>query len=93
MKISKITKRCDRCERLFDIPNIKESPARQHLIEFYPCAHCHYVKNILNPKNNRSGRCLDCSIPFAIIDHHSKGRCSRCSRAYYRECDKNKVIC
>jgi len=91
MKINSISKRCERCEKMFEIPNIKESPARQTLIEFTPCPHCLYVKDVKYPKNNRTGRCLGCSIPFALVDHHAIGRCSRCYMGYIR--NKNKEVC
>lgn len=78
MKISHIKKLCERCEEFFLIPNIRESRARELALQFYPCPHCLFVKSVFYPRNNRSGRCIDCSIPFLLIDHHAKGRCLRC---------------
>jgi DNA-directed RNA polymerase subunit RPC12/RpoP len=63
---------------MFDIPNVKESKQRQLMLLYYPCPHCGYVRDITYPRFNRSGRCLDCSIPFTIVDHHAKGMCKRC---------------
>lgn len=83
--INEITKRCARCGDIYYIPNIRESQARDRLIDFYPCCHCGYVKDIQYPKNrNVSGRCRDCAIPFAIIDHNAKGRCNRCYMKFLR---------
>ena len=73
-----ISKRCERCNELFSIPNIRESRARELILQFYPCPHCLYVPNIHYPRYNRSGRCRDCSIPFSLVDHHANGRCKRC---------------
>lgn len=75
MKALYLTKRCQRCEEKFDIPNVRASNARLLIIQFYPCPHCGYVQD--RPGSNTSGRCRDCSIPFSIIDHHAKGRCLR----------------
>ena len=76
--INEIQKRCCRCGDLYDIPNIRESSTRERLIDFYPCMHCGFIRDIQNPKKNTSGRCRDCAIPFSIINHHAKGRCNRC---------------
>jgi hypothetical protein len=87
-----IKKICFRCDRAFSIPNIKESIARDILIEFMPCPHCGYVKNPLVPNGKRDGRCADCTVAFTVVKYHTKGRCKRCSRAYYRnhKCDKKE---
>ena len=82
MMIEEIKKRCSRCGELYDIPNIRQSEAREKLIEFYPCMHCGYEKNC---SGDKSGRCRDCAIPFAMIDHHAKGRCKRCSMRFLRQ--------
>lgn len=92
MIIKEIIKLCARCGERYEIPNIKESRARDKMIEFYPCCHCGYVKDILYPKNNKSGRCRDCSIPFTIIDHHGKGRCKRCYMKYLRDNATKDII-
>ena len=84
MMINEIKKRCSRCGELYEIPNIRESAARERLIDFYPCCHCGFIKDIKNPKYNNSGRCRDCAIPFAIIDHHGGGRCKRCYMRHLR---------
>jgi len=87
-----IKKRCHRCEEIFLLPNIRESIARDILIEFMPCTHCEYVKNPLVPNGNLAGRCADCKIAFTVVKYHSKGRCIRCSRAYQRsKCDKKHI--
>lgn len=73
-----IEKHCDRCEEVFYIPNIRQSRAREMILQFYPCPNCHYVPDILYPRFNKSGRCRDCSIPFSLIDHQAHGYCNRC---------------
>lgn len=85
MIIKFVQKRCARCQELFNIPNVKQSPIRDILLEFSPCTHCGYVKNPTDIKNNVSGRCKDCSIPFSMIDHHGKGRCHRCFMVEHRK--------
>ncbi len=87
MIIKFVQKRCARCQELFNIPNVKQSPIRDILLEFSPCTHCGYVKTPTETdiKNNVSGRCQDCSIPFSIIDHHGKGRCHRCFMIEHRK--------
>lgn len=77
-KPDKLTKRCERCEEKFELPNLKECRARDILIQYYPCPHCLYVKDIHNAKFNNSGRCRDCAIPFKLMKHQAKGRCNRC---------------
>lgn len=89
--INNIKKRCARCGDLYEIPNIRESPAREKLIDFYPCMHCGYIKDIKNPKFNKSGRCRDCAIPFSIVDHNAKGRCNRCYMKYLRDQNTTKL--
>lgn len=79
-----IQKRCARCEKLFDIPNLKESKARDFALLYTPCSHCYFVEDITNPKYQLSGRCLDCSTPFALVNHKAKGRCHRCLMKHYR---------
>jgi DNA-directed RNA polymerase subunit RPC12/RpoP len=69
-----------------EIPNIKASPIREKMILFYPCMHCGYEKD---HGGSKSGRCRDCAIPFAIIDHHGKGRCNRC---YMKEMRKTPQV-
>lgn len=90
MKIQEIKKRCSRCDNLYEIPNIKESKARNLMIDYYPCCHCGFIKDVNNPKNNRSGRCLDCAIPFQMIDHQGKGRCNRCYMRMLRNATKTQ---
>ncbi len=90
MRKATIAKRCERCERFFDLPNIMQSLAREIIIEYTPCPHCLYSKDVAHPRSSRSGRCLDCSIPFAIVDHHAKGRCERCSRSFLRKNEKER---
>lgn len=85
MICKELKKRCPRCENLYEIPKIKESPAFYKIIEYYPCCHCGYTKDVKDPKNNRSGRCSSCAVPFSMIDHHAKGRCNRCYVKYIRE--------
>lgn len=68
-----LIKNCSRCERRFDLPNIRISPARETLILCYPCPHCGFSECSAN-----KGRCADCSIPFDFIDHNAKGLCNRC---------------
>lgn len=80
-----IKKCCSRCEGIFYIPKTYKSRAQDILIMYTPCPHCGYVKDIANPKYNRSGRCKRCSIPFKIVNHHGKGMCMRCHRAYLRD--------
>jgi hypothetical protein len=80
-KILFVQKRCERCERLFNIPNIKDSKARDFIIRYTPCSHCFYDASGLDT----TGRCLDCSIPFRFVDHKAKGRCHRCLMAHYRK--------
>lgn len=89
MRIPDIVKKCGRCEIPFPISNIKASRARDILIEYTPCPHCLYVKDPVMARNNKSGRCLDCSIPFTVVDHHAKGRCDRCAMKEYRRRNKN----
>ena len=84
-KHNHITKRCERCEKLFTFPNLRESNAREVIIQYAKCSHCHYVPDVRNPKFNQSGRCVDCSVPFSMIDHKAKGRCHRCLMAFYRK--------
>lgn len=84
MKIQNLTKRCERCEQLYLLPNIKESYARRLIIEYFPCEHCGFSKD----SSNKAGRCRDCSIPFVFIDHHAHGRCKRCDMRQLRH--KNK---
>jgi len=64
---------------------IKKCPAREVLLQYYPCPHCGYYKLPLNEKNNRTGRCRECLIPFAIIDHYAKGLCKRCFQRHLRK--------
>ena len=92
MRLPEIIKVCERCENKFAIPNIKMSRARDLLIQFTPCPHCLFVKTPSILLKNRTGRCLDCSIPFSLVDHHAKGRCERCSRKYYRDKERDKNI-
>ena len=81
-------KRCARCQQLFDIPNIKESPAREKLIEYYPCSFCGYIKSHNLQEKNKTGRCRDCFIPFVIIDEHALGYCHRCYTKNWRIINK-----
>lgn len=76
---SKIVKRCDRCDRQFEIPNIRLSPARDLILEYYPCSHCGYVKLILSPNSLTLGSCVDvnCRLPFALVPHRARGMCNR----------------
>ncbi len=85
-----IKKNCQRCALSFDIPNIKESKARELLLQFKPCTHCGFVESSKYQKSEKSGRCMDCSIPFSIVDHHSNGRCKRCDMRNLRH--KSKPI-
>jgi len=43
-------------KRCFYIPNIRQSRARELILQFYPCPHCGFVPDILYPRFNRSGR-------------------------------------
>lgn len=72
---SKLIKRCQRCQEMYEIPNVRESKARLLIIQFHPCPHCGFIQD--HPDAKTSGRCIDCSIPFSIINHHAKGRCYR----------------
>lgn len=81
-----IKKRCERCEEQFDIPLLKQgSRAFKMVIDYTPCPHCRFVKDIHYPKYDKSGRCRRCSVPFAMVDHKAKGHCHRCLMARYRE--------
>lgn len=71
---STITKICQRCDQRFEIPNIRISHARDTLLVCYPCTHCGYSQ--CDP-SGKSGRCVDCNIPFNVIDHQAQGRCNR----------------
>jgi len=84
MSLKTIKKRCERCNRLFDIPFIRKSKAKRDTLTYTPCTYCNYIP-FSNDKINKSGRCGRCSIPFVIIDHYSKGNCKRCYQAIYRE--------
>lgn len=54
------------------------SAARDLIIQFFPCGHCGFVKDILYPNDtNRSGRCRQCRVPFAVILHYARGLCKR----------------
>lgn len=77
-----LKKRCERCDELFDIPNIRRSVARDAIIQFYACTHCGYSKTG-EIFGQHAGRCKSCSIPFAIIHHHGKGMCNRCYKKHY----------
>lgn len=83
-----IKKRCSRCEKLFDIPNLKDSKARDFALLYTPCSYCKYVEDVSNPKYEQSGRCLSCSIPFSMINHKAKGMCHRCLMKLYRSTSK-----
>lgn len=79
MKEIHIKKRCERCEKIYTIQNIKQSAARELLLEYTPCTNCGFVKEPCNKTKNKSGRCIVCSIPFFIVDHHGLGMCKRCN--------------
>lgn len=70
-----ITKTCGRCERPFHVPNIRTSSAREKTLVCYTCPFCFFSP--CDP-SGKSGRCLSCSVPFSVIDHHAKGKCKRC---------------
>lgn len=78
-----LKKRCERCEKLYDLPRVQKSRAKEILIQFFPCSHCGFAKE--QEKSEQSGRCKDCSIPFFIINHHYKGNCNRCYMTKYRK--------
>ena len=80
-----IKRRCERCEQLYAIPNIRESRVRETLLVCFPCTWCFYSQ--CDP-TNIMGRCVGCSIPFNIIDHHAKGRCTRCYMSFLRDATK-----
>jgi len=80
MKPSFIQKRCRRCEKLYDIPNIRESEARENMLMHYPCTFCKF-----DDVDNKSGRCVECIIPFTITDEHAKGMCHRCYMIEWRK--------
>lgn len=90
MKEPFIKKNCQRCFKPFDIPNIKESKARELLIQFKPCPDCGFVENSKYQNSEKLGRCIDCSIPFAIIDHYGLGMCHRCHMKEWRK-DKKSI--
>ena len=80
-----IKKRCERCDLFFLIPAIRESHAREIALQFFPCTHCAYVRDINRPLYNRTGHCVGCLLPFAFIPHHGKGKCMRCYQATIRD--------
>lgn len=81
-----VSKRCERCERLFDIYNVPpEGRIRDIVLMYTPCKWCGYIKDIKNPRFDKTGRCLSCSVPFSMIDHKAKGMCHRCLMAHYRK--------
>ena len=76
-----LTKRCERCEKLFTLPNLKESRARELLIVYHPCTHCGYSRDF---PGDSQGRCTDCLLPFAVFPNHARGKCKRCHMAWLR---------
>ena len=78
VRITVLTKACERCEETFELPNLRESKARELVIQYTPCPHCFFVKSVEFVIYNKTGRCRGCSIPFALVNHHAKGRCKRC---------------
>lgn len=75
LNIPTLKKRCQRCDQLYEIPNIRRSNARDLIIQFHPCSHCLFIQD--QPDSEKSGRCRSCSVPFTIIDHHALGKCKR----------------
>lgn len=71
-------KRCQRCGEIFQLPKTNKGKAMELVMEYYPCPYCKYAKSVSFPKYETIGRCKDCSIPFAIVDHHGRGMCKRC---------------
>jgi len=69
---------------MYDISFIRKSKAKRDALTYTPCTYCGYIA-FSNDKINKSGRCLRCSIPFVIVDHHAKGRCKRCYQVFFRE--------
>ncbi len=85
-----IQKRCERCEEQFPIPLLKHGSKAFHMvIDYTPCPHCYFVKDIHNPKYNKTGRCRRCCVPFCMVDHKAKGMCHRCLMAKYREDERS----
>ncbi len=89
MSLKVIKKRCGRCDKMFDIPLVRESKAKRDLLTYTPCTYCKYIA-FGNDEINKSGRCGRCSIPFVIIDHYAKGNCRRCYQVIFRENTTNK---
>ena len=80
-----IKKRCERCNELFEIPLLKKCPAREILLQYYPCPKCGYFRYNGVKDLSKTGRCRSCYIPFGIIDHHAKGYCKRCYNNFLRK--------
>lgn len=80
-----IKKRCARCDELFEIPLLKKCPAREVLLQYYPCPKCGYFSYSGTKDLSKTGRCRSCYIPFGIVEHHSRGFCKRCLQREIRK--------
>lgn len=72
-----IKKICERCETVFLIPAQRISKSREVRLQCHPCPKCGFTPQHCAPNSIKVGRCLVCSIPFSIVDHHAKGYCKR----------------
>jgi len=75
-----VEKRCENptCGEFFPVPNIRQSRARELLLQFYPCPHCGFVREIQYPRYERPGSCCDCFLAFSLVGYQARGRCNRC---------------
>lgn len=78
LKTTVLIKTCERCEKAFKLPNVRASRSRELVIQYFPCPHCAYSKEVDFPVYDKQGRCTDCSIPFSMVKHQGRGRCNRC---------------
>ena len=80
-----LLKRCENCDLKFNIPLFRDGSRAKFLaIDYTPCPHCHYVKDIYYKNFDKEGTCVDCDLPFTVVKYKARGRCHRCLMDYYR---------
>lgn len=80
-----IERRCTQCSKIFALPNIRDSIAKEYILRFFPCSHCGHVAGVVysekeykRVKWTELPRCIGCYTPFSVVKHHAYGRCKTC---------------
>lgn len=79
MRARFLTKRCEYCDHTFEIPNVRSSRLRELLIQYFPCTHCGFAKEVHYPRYELKGSCSgDCKLPFSLVGKHTADKCNPC---------------